>query len=128
MPERDTALSLREVPRADPPEALAERAKNAPPPSVPAPVPESESTEPVPETAADSAAAGAGRYRRRGLLVLSAIVLALFLYWASSYFFAYTDDAYITSDFVDVAPYISGRVVTVNVVDNQTVKKGDVLA
>jgi membrane fusion protein, multidrug efflux system len=130
MPERDTALTLREVPRADPPGALADRAKTAPSPmpSVPAPVPESESTEPVPETAADSAAAGAGRYRRRVLLVLSAIVLALFLYWASGYFFAYTDDAYITSDFVDVAPYISGRVVSVNVVDNQTVKKGELLA
>jgi multidrug resistance efflux pump len=130
MPERDTALSLREVPRADPPEALAETAKTAPSPmpSVPAPLPESESTEPAPETTADSAAASAGRYRRRVLLVLFSIALALFLYWASGYFFAYTDNAYVTSDLVSVAPYISGRIVSVNIVDNQTVKKGELLA
>ena len=42
--------------------------------------------------------------------------------------FAYTDDAYVTSDFVNVAPYISGRIASVNVVDNQTVKKGELLA
>jgi multidrug efflux system membrane fusion protein len=130
MPERDTALSLREVPRADPPEALADTAKTAPSPmpSVPAPLPESESTEPAPETTADSAAASAGRYRRRVLLVLFSIALALFLYWASGYFFAYTDNAYVTSDLVSVAPYISGRIVSVNIVDNQTVKKGELLA
>jgi len=77
---------------------------------------------------ADQEAASAARYRRRVLLVLSAITLALVLYWASGYVFAYTDDAYVTSDFVDVAPYISGRIVSVNIVDNQTVKKGDLLA
>ena len=71
---------------------------------------------------------GAARYRRRVLLVLSAIVLALVLYWASGYFFAYTDDAYVTSDLVSVAPYVSGRIVSVHIVDNQTVKKGDLLA
>jgi membrane fusion protein, multidrug efflux system len=103
--------------------------------------PEAKSTEPLPlsplpETGgaaaeaanADQEAASAARYRRRVLLVLSAITLALVLYWASGYVFAYTDDAYVTSDFVDVAPYISGRIVSVNIVDNQTVKKGDLLA
>jgi multidrug efflux system membrane fusion protein len=62
------------------------------------------------------------------LLVLSAIVLALVLYWGSGYVFAYTDDAYVTSDFVNVAPYVSGRIVSVNIVDNQAVAKGTVLA
>ena len=76
----------------------------------------------------DQEAAGAVRYRRRVLLVLSAIIVALVLYWASGYVLAYTDDAYVTSDFVNVAPYISGRIVSVNIVDNQTVKKGDLLA
>jgi multidrug efflux system membrane fusion protein len=60
--------------------------------------------------------------------VLTSIALALALYWASGYFFAYTDDAYVTSDFVNVAPYISGRIASVNIVDNQTVKKGELLA
>jgi membrane fusion protein, multidrug efflux system len=130
MPERDTTLSRREVLRADPPEALAETGKTAPSPvpRVPAPLPESETPGPAPETTTDSVAAGAGRYRRRVLLVLFSIALALFLYWASGYFFAYTDDAYVTSDLVSVAPYISGRIVGLNIVDNQTVKKGELLA
>jgi membrane fusion protein, multidrug efflux system len=62
------------------------------------------------------------------LLVLSAIVIALLAYWGSGYFFAYTDNAYDTSDFVSVTPYVSGRIASVNVVDNQAVKKGDLLA
>lgn len=68
------------------------------------------------------------RFRRRVLLTLSAVVLALGLYWGSSYVFAYTNDAYVTSDLVSIAPYISGRIVGVNIVDNQTVKKGELLA
>lgn len=94
----------------------------------PAPPPERDADEPAPATAPDPQAASAVSYRRRVLLALSAIALVLFLYWASGYFFAYTDDAYMTSDFVSVAPYISGRLVSVNIVDNQTVRKGELLA
>src|SRR5499425_2822249 len=104
MSERGSLTPLRELPRAEPP-------------STEAPIPEPEQQQ-----------LGTARYRRRVLLVLSAIALAFGLYWASSYVFAYTDDAYVTSDFVNVAPYISGRIVSVNVVDNQTVKKGELLA
>jgi len=121
MADQDTRIVLRAVPEGEPYEPAAK-------PAEPSPLPETKVDQPPQTNAPDEAAEGATRYRRRVLLVLSAIVLALFLYWASGYFFAYTDDAYVTSDFVDVAPYISGRVVTVNVVDNQTVKKGDVLA
>jgi membrane fusion protein, multidrug efflux system len=104
MSDSRTLSPLREVPRETPPAT------------------EVPTAEPAPQQA------NSGRYRRRVLLVLSAIVLALVLYWASGYVCAYTDDAYVTSDFVNVAPYISGRIVSVNVVDNQTVKKGDLLA
>ena len=121
MADQDTRIVLRAVPEGEPYEPAAK-------PAEPSPLPETKVDQPPQTSAPDVAADDATRYRRRVLLVLSAIVLALFLYWASGYFFAYTDDAYVTSDFVNVAPYISGRVVTVNVVDNQTVKKGDVLA
>jgi membrane fusion protein, multidrug efflux system len=104
MSERGTLTPLRELPREEPP-------------SIEAPVAEP-----------DLQRAIAARYRRRVLLVLSAIALALVLYWASGYVFAYTDDAYVTSDFVNVAPYVSGRIVSVNIVDNQAVTKGMVLA
>ena len=121
MSERTTHPLLREVasaaaPQPPPPAALA-----------PAILPQVADEAP-PSTAATDAEADTARYRRRVLLTLSVIVLTLVLYWASGYFFAYTDDAYVTSDFVSVAPYISGRIVSVNVVDNQTVKKGELLA
>ena len=115
MSDLGTRAPLREVARAKPDE---------PPPLAPSEV----QGDGVATTIADLQAEGAARYRRRVLLVLSAIILALVLYWASGYVLAYTDDAYVTSDFVDVAPYISGRIVSVNIVDNQTVKKGDLLA
>src|SRR6516165_10206864 len=121
MSQRTTHPILREVASAAAPQ----------PPSpaslTPAVIPQAEEKAP-PSTAAADVGGETARYRRRVLLVLSSIVLALFLYWASSYFFAYTDDAYVVSDFVNVAPYISGRIVSLNIVDNQTVKKGELLA
>ncbi len=84
--------------------------------------------DPPQATGAEPEADGNARYRRRVLLVLSAIVLALVLYWASGYVLAYTDDAYVTSDLVAVAPQISGRIIAVPIVDNQTVTKGQILA
>ena len=78
--------------------------------------------------APDTQAADVARYRRRVLLVLASVVLALGLYWALGYFVAYTDDAYVTSDLVNVAPYVSGRIISLNIVDNQTVKKSELLA
>jgi membrane fusion protein, multidrug efflux system len=114
MPDQDTRLLLREVAKAEPSERLAKAA-----PKIDAP---------ASATFLDPQADGATRYRRRVLLVLSTIVLALTLYWASGYFFAYTDDAYVTSDLVSVAPYVSGRILSINIVDNQTVKKGELLA
>jgi multidrug efflux system membrane fusion protein len=121
MSERITQPLLREVASAAAPEPTP------PVPLAPAVAPQVLEKAPPPTAAADIAA-DAARYRRRVFLTLSAVVLALVLYWASGYFFAYTDDAYITSDFVSVAPYISGRIVSVNIVDNQTVKKSELLA
>src|ERR1700760_597272 len=38
-----------------------------------------------------------------------------------------TDDAYLQADLVHMAPEVSGRIVELDVRDNQTVHKGDVL-
>jgi multidrug efflux system membrane fusion protein len=123
MSERTSQPTLREITRAEP--AVPQDARASPEPLV---LPERKEVEPVPEAASDRTASEGSSYRRRVLLVLSSIVLALGLYWASSYFLAYTDDAYVTSDLVSVAPYVSGRIVAVPIVDNQTVKKGELLA
>src|SRR5215471_15729253 len=116
MAEQDTIIALSADSRTRPPSVD---------PVSPAPLPKDADT---PASVAPQQQAEATGYRRRVLLVLSAVLMALLAYWASSYFFAYTNDAYVTSDFVSIAPYVSGRIASVNVVDNQTVKKGDLLA
>ena len=73
-------------------------------------------------------ASGARRYRRRVVLVLAGLAAAFGPYWGSSYVFAYTDDAYVTSDLVAVAPQITGRILAVPITDNETVTKGTLLA
>ena len=120
MTDQDTTIHLREVARARSRPAEVD-------PAEPTPAHEKAGERP-PEAAAKPQDTGIGGYRRRVLFVLSSIALALALYWASGYFFAYTDDAYVTSDLVSVAPYVSGRIVSVNIVDNQTVEKGQLLA
>ncbi|MBV8402546.1 MAG: HlyD family secretion protein [Acetobacteraceae bacterium] len=120
MTDQDTTIRLREVARARSRPAEADPAEPAPP--------HEKAGERPPETAGKPQDKGVDSYRRRVLLMLSSIALALALYWASSYFFAYTNDAYVTSDLVSVAPYISGRIIGVNILDNQTVRKGDLLA
>jgi membrane fusion protein, multidrug efflux system len=122
MSERTTQAVLREVPSAAAAEPLAL------PSPMPVAAPEQADGAAPAASDTDDRAASTASYRRRVLLVLSSIVLALVLYWASGYFVAYTDDAYVTSDFIGVAPYISGRIISLNVVDNQTVKKGELLA
>jgi membrane fusion protein, multidrug efflux system len=82
----------------------------------------------VPEDRAAEKQSAAARYRRRVLLVLAGLAAAFGLYWGSSYVFAYTDDAYVTSDLVAVAPQITGRIVAVPIIDNETVSKGTLLA
>lgn len=60
------------------------------------------------------------------LLLLTALGL-LALYWVSTYFVAYTDDAYLTTDIVRIAPRVDGHVQSVDVQDNQRVNEGQVL-
>ena len=52
------------------------------------------------------------------------ILVAYFGFFA---FVGYTDDAYIKSDLIRVAPEVSGTIATVNVRDNDRVEAGTVL-
>jgi multidrug efflux system membrane fusion protein len=101
-----------------------------PPPAETAPAAPTEKvpTEKVPPPTTTAPAAEPLRYRRRVVRVLGVIVLALGAYWASSYVVAYTDDAYVTSDLIAVAPQVTGRVVAIHIVDNQAIAAGAPLA
>ena len=63
----------------------------------------------------------------RAMLVACA-VLAVFLgYELLTSLIAYTDDAYVRSELVGIAPQVTGTVVSVDVHDNQAVHHGDLL-
>jgi membrane fusion protein, multidrug efflux system len=68
--------------------------------------------------------------RSRVLRTLQGIgaLLLLFLAWhVLTSFVAYTDDAYVRSDLVAMAPQVTGHIITVAVTDNQFVRSGDLL-
>ncbi len=74
-----------------------------------------------------SGAASVGASRLRWI-VLGAAAIVAFLYFVPIPFIAYTSDAYVRSDFVEVAPQVSGVVKHVDVANDQKVAVGDLLA
>lgn len=66
----------------------------------------------------------------RFLVTAAVVLVAVFLGWRLFLFYEYdpwTRDGRVKADVVQIAPDVTGQVVRVNVVDNQPVKKGDVL-
>jgi multidrug efflux system membrane fusion protein len=66
-------------------------------------------------------------HRQRALLFVLALAALILVWWGSGYLFAYTDDAYLTSDLVSVAPEVEGPVESVHVLDNEWVTRGTTL-
>jgi len=66
------------------------------------------------------------RGTRIGLAIL-AVAAVFALYEVATSFVAYTDDAFVRSDLVAVAPEVTGRIIAVHVHDNQVIKRGDPL-
>ena len=68
----------------------------------------------------------ARRHLITGVVVLVAVLLAYALWW---HFFRspWTRDGRVRAEVVDIAAQISGQVISLPVVDNQQVKKGDIL-
>jgi multidrug efflux system membrane fusion protein len=64
----------------------------------------------------------------RVLIALGGLAFALLLYEIAGELIAYTDDAYVRSDLVAVAPLVTGQIVAVHVADNLQVRRGDPLA
>jgi multidrug efflux system membrane fusion protein len=96
------------------------------PPAEPASPPTAPAADPLPTAAAPSASRITSRLRR--LLAVSGTILILFVLWeVLTYYVAYTDDAYVRSDLIGVAPEVTGPIISLYVVDNQAIKKGDKL-
>ncbi len=62
-----------------------------------------------------------------GATILIAAVLIYAAYEASTYLFVYTEDAYVTTNVVFVAPQVAGQLRALHVKRDQAVKEGDVL-
>ncbi len=61
------------------------------------------------------------------LLVIAALVLSAIYYWLSTRNTEDTDDAYTDGYSIQIAPQVAGRVVSLDVTDNQFVRKGQAL-
>jgi membrane fusion protein, multidrug efflux system len=111
----DPAAKAESAPK--PPEApVAPPAQAAPPPAPPPDPPSAPANPPASRVAS----------RLRRLLAVSGTILILFVLWeVLTYYVAYTDDAYVRSDLIGVAPEVTGPIIGLYVVDNQAVKKGD---
>ncbi|WP_084143705.1 HlyD family secretion protein [Methylocapsa acidiphila] len=91
--------------------------------------------EPAPKKSAPSGAADAEAVRKgrrpfvqRAAIVGAAVLVAVIGYfWLTSRNVVSTDDAFIDGRAVTIAPQISGQVMSLDVTDNQFVRKGDPL-
>ncbi|NKK69957.1 HlyD family efflux transporter periplasmic adaptor subunit [Rhizobium leguminosarum bv. viciae] len=101
-----------------------------------APTAEAREVPSAPAQSAPAAVAAPAAAKKRRSPVLPIVVLALlagggwygYEWWTNGRFMVSTDDAYIEGDIATISPKVTGYVAKVNVVANQEVKAGDVLA
>ena len=62
-----------------------------------------------------------------GLLIVAGAVAASLAVWHETRINPQTDDAEVFANLIGIAPEVNGRIVKINVKDNQLVRKGDVL-
>lgn len=60
--------------------------------------------------------------------ILTVVVIAVCVFAVHESHFVSTDDAYVDTHAVQIAPRVSGQVINVYVTDNQVVKEGDLIA
>jgi membrane fusion protein, multidrug efflux system len=85
------------------------------------------------DQAASTPKAPSSPVRKRALIILAVVVVLGGLIWLSHIylvgrFYQSTDDAYISSDLVQITSEVPGTVLSVNVDDTQSVERGQVLA
>ncbi|WP_416064736.1 HlyD family secretion protein [Rhizobium sp. ZK1] len=104
--------------------------------AAPAEAPKAEAPQTAPAQSAPAVAPAPAAPKKRRSFVLPVVVLALlggagwygYDWWTNGRFMVSTDDAYIEGDIATISPKVTGYVAKVNVVANQEVKAGDVLA
>jgi len=62
------------------------------------------------------------------LVIVILLGVAALIWWLNARQFEDTDDAFIDTHILHIAPQIAGQVISIHVTDNQLVHKGDVLA
>ncbi len=103
---------------------------------VPVEAPKAEAPQTAPAQSAPAVAPAPSAPKKRRSFVLPVVVLAFLAgagwygydWWTNGRFMVSTDDAYIEGDIATISPKVTGYVAKVNVVANQEVKAGDVLA
>ncbi|MCL1125887.1 HlyD family secretion protein [Shewanella surugensis] len=65
--------------------------------------------------------------KNKFFILASLLLLFIMGYYSSGYFFIYNNDAYVSADVIKITPSVSGPINEVNVKDNQSVKRGDLL-
>lgn len=98
--------------------------------------PKAEAPQTAPAQSAPAVAPAPSAPKKRRSFVLPVVVLAFLAgagwygydWWTNGRFMVSTDDAYIEGDIATISPKVTGYVAKVNVVANQEVKAGDVLA
>ncbi len=86
-----------------------------------------EKPEQQPDTAPDEPAKPKSRRRFIVIGVLALIVVGALLFWWHSTYYEDTDDAQVNGHLIQISSRIAGQVIQVNVEENQSVKKGDLL-
>ncbi len=129
QPPVDVPSGPAEAKPSPPAKPVEPPAAKLPPPAAPElvaePPPDAAPTAAAPQPAAPAALSGTARSRLRRVIAVGGTLLLLLIAWESfTYFVAYTDDAYVRSDLVAVAPEVTGRIIAVHVVDNQEIKLG----
>jgi membrane fusion protein (multidrug efflux system) len=82
---------------------------------------------PVPDTESDVAPGKRRLFIIIALIVIALVILGAAIWWLIARNYASTDDAYIDTHIVFVAPQIAGRVLHVAINDNMRVRAGQVL-
>ena len=67
---------------------------------------------------------------KKVIIIISVVVLAVitFIFYINSLFYESTDDAYIESDLIQIAPRVSGQIEEIYIEDNKKIKEGELIA